>query len=733
MNLSCVFWFFFFFFLSIILFFVFCFLFFCFFVEIYPPDKKPSSMQSGKPAAPSCDQEIMDEIYGKICPSSGFQLYPFQKMVVSWATSLELFVYRRHNAVGRYLLAGPAGTPAAPPPMLPFMDGGLALVAMGLGKTLLILLLASLSPPCSESLTLPESPVYDRYRICTKESAGGGPRQAANLHEAPRPVVRKKKGRSLVVCQSSVLENFVWHWRKVFCDNYNNGSDGSGRGADLIVLHESRRSPEGKPIPRCCSRCGRGPRLSGRSRGSPGSCSGGAFVQGGSNTMYITSYSTLSRCYSRHINPEGREGGDGEGGGGGGYAIQLFGQGFDRLFLDESQNVRSCRTLLWRSIQALSRKVTFCFSGTAFKSSYSDIIPQLRICKIGEPNLALAHRHLCGLTPAGSSLLADRANPLSRGFWRDYAVRVGTKDVVQGGRYAAPANLDQLRIPELAEVTRYVTLSSGHREEYDKLLAACRSAMGPSGPSGPAGQGEGEGEGREEEEDLFGQGAPSLDSGGPTMTGADTVRAFQQMQVACTAEGSHGDPSTKIVEAVRIVRQLAASNRLGRGAVVFSGFPRVTRNVFASLKEATGSPPTYTPYAIDGAVPLKRRGRIFDKLHWQTDAAGRDVASPAAALPCILCSTFKTSGVGINLTKLSHIILLDTPWDSATKQQAIGRVIRIGNRSPRVHVWSIVARDTVDEFLLNTNQTNLAGTQQGRGLISLCSIVDKQTTPKKKK
>lgn len=288
--------------------------------------------------------------------------------------------------------------------------------------------------------------------------------------------------------------------------------------------------------------------------------------------MYITSYSTLSRCYSRHINPEGREGGDGEGGGGGGYAIQLFGQGFDRLFLDESQNVRSCRTLLWRSIQALSRKVTFCFSGTAFKSSYSDIIPQLRICKIGEPNLALAHRHLCGLTPAGSSLLADRANPLSRGFWRDYAVRVGTKDVVQGGRYAAPANLDQLRIPELAEVTRYVTLSSGHREEYDKLLAACRSAMGPSAPAGPA-CAQGEFEGREEEEDLFGQEGPSPDSGGPTMTGADTVRAFQQMQVACTAEGSHGDPSTKIVEVVRLVRQLAASNRLGNGAVVFSGFP----------------------------------------------------------------------------------------------------------------------------------------------------------------
>ena len=68
----------------------------------------------------------------------------------------------------------------------------------------------------------------------------------------------------------------------------------------------------------------------------------------------------------------------------------------------------------------------------------------------------------------------------------------------------------------------------------------------------------------------------------------------------------------------------------------------------------------------------------------------------ASTTPAVVFGTTKCLGVGFTLTKASYVIFLDSPWNDATKEQAIDRVHRIGT-SKNVNIMTLICKDTIDE------------------------------------
>jgi SNF2 family DNA or RNA helicase len=65
----------------------------------------------------------------------------------------------------------------------------------------------------------------------------------------------------------------------------------------------------------------------------------------------------------------------------------------------------------------------------------------------------------------------------------------------------------------------------------------------------------------------------------------------------------------------------------------------------------------------------------------------------------VLLITTKAGGVGLNLTKANHVILVDSWWNYAVEEQAIDRVYRIGQYKD-VHVHRLYMKDTIEQWLI---------------------------------
>ncbi|WP_279582202.1 DEAD/DEAH box helicase [Fodinicola feengrottensis] len=89
-------------------------------------------------------------------------------------------------------------------------------------------------------------------------------------------------------------------------------------------------------------------------------------------------------------------------------------------------------------------------------------------------------------------------------------------------------------------------------------------------------------------------------------------------------------------------------------------------------------------------------GTIF--LHGQTSATQRDVMVQRFqdGLAPVFLLSLKAGGVGLNLTRASHVIHFDRWWNPAVEDQATDRAYRIGQDKP-VQVHRLIAEGTVED------------------------------------
>ncbi len=66
----------------------------------------------------------------------------------------------------------------------------------------------------------------------------------------------------------------------------------------------------------------------------------------------------------------------------------------------------------------------------------------------------------------------------------------------------------------------------------------------------------------------------------------------------------------------------------------------------------------------------------------------------------VMLITYGAGGVGLNLQRANHIVLLDGQWNDSTRGQAIARVLRLGQRRTPVIIYELVAETFIDEMMV---------------------------------
>ena len=87
---------------------------------------------------------------------------------------------------------------------------------------------------------------------------------------------------------------------------------------------------------------------------------------------------------------------------------------------------------------------------------------------------------------------------------------------------------------------------------------------------------------------------------------------------------------------------------------------------------------------ITGDVSLNQRNELIEKF--KTDKSK------------IMIATIQTCGVGINLTRANHVVLLDSWWNASLEKQAIDRLYRIG-QDRKVSVYNITIKQTIERWI----------------------------------
>ena len=95
----------------------------------------------------------------------------------------------------------------------------------------------------------------------------------------------------------------------------------------------------------------------------------------------------------------------------------------------------------------------------------------------------------------------------------------------------------------------------------------------------------------------------------------------------------------------------------------------------------------YSPRMIKGDTPLAERDKIVQDF--QKGEKTR-----------ILICNIKSGGVGLTLTRASHVVFVEMPWTAAEVHQAIDRCHRIGQKDS-VLAQFLIIENSIDAFILN--------------------------------
>jgi superfamily II DNA or RNA helicase len=140
----------------------------------------------------------------------------------------------------------------------------------------------------------------------------------------------------------------------------------------------------------------------------------------------------------------------------------------------------------------------------------------------------------------------------------------------------------------------------------------------------------------------------------------------------------------------------------------------------------------FTQYTQMGkllAIHLDRCGVTADFLHGQTPVRQREriVADFQNGRTPVLLLSLKAAGVGLNLTRATHVVHYDRWWNPAAEDQATDRAFRIG-QTRAVQVHRLICEGTLEERIaaLLARKRALAEAVVGSGEAALTELTDEQ-------
>ncbi len=149
-----------------------------------------------------------------------------------------------------------------------------------------------------------------------------------------------------------------------------------------------------------------------------------------------------------------------------------------------------------------------------------------------------------------------------------------------------------------------------------------------------------------------------------------------------------------------LIEELRRLQQAGEKAVIFSQYPEVT------LKPLLHRLEEFDVFLLDGSMRPSSRQWLVNCFQ-------------SHDRPRCLAVSLKCGGVGLTLTRATHVYHFDPWWHPAARQQAEDRTHRIGQDKP-VHVTQILTRGTVEERIHQLMQSK-------EGLIKqVCDLEDEE-------
>ncbi|WP_264843620.1 SNF2-related protein [Caldinitratiruptor microaerophilus] len=158
----------------------------------------------------------------------------------------------------------------------------------------------------------------------------------------------------------------------------------------------------------------------------------------------------------------------------------------------------------------------------------------------------------------------------------------------------------------------------------------------------------------------------------------------------------------------RLAEMLEEVLEEGDAALVFTQFTEMGTLLQRFLRETFGQEVLF----LHGGVPRAARSRMVERFQ-------------AADGPQIMVLSLKAGGVGLNLTRASHVFHFDRWWNPAVENQATDRAYRIGQHR-RVMVHKLISAGTVEEKIdaLIASKRELAERVVGTGEAWLTELSD---------
>jgi SNF2 family DNA or RNA helicase len=130
----------------------------------------------------------------------------------------------------------------------------------------------------------------------------------------------------------------------------------------------------------------------------------------------------------------------------------------------------------------------------------------------------------------------------------------------------------------------------------------------------------------------------------------------------------------------RLVEMVEEAVSEGDSLLIFSQFTEVCESIEKHIKHALH----YNTYYLHGGTTRQRREKMIEEFQ-----------NPETE-PSIFILSLKAGGVGITLTKANHVFHFDRWWNPAVEEQASDRAFRIGQKK-NVFVHKFVAIGTLEE------------------------------------
>jgi SNF2 family DNA or RNA helicase len=138
--------------------------------------------------------------------------------------------------------------------------------------------------------------------------------------------------------------------------------------------------------------------------------------------------------------------------------------------------------------------------------------------------------------------------------------------------------------------------------------------------------------------------------------------------------------SPKLVELEDILFEKLDIKNNARKIIIFSEWIKVHKIIGAMLRKHKIG---FTE--LNGTVPVKSRGELIKRFETNRD--------------CRVFLSTEAGGAGLNLQAADMLINFELPWNPAKKNQRIGRIDRLGQKSSKLTIFNLISRNSIEQHI----------------------------------